>query len=59
MINHELNNPSVDNYRDIEGVAGAIFGTYGVRGVTLTVETGQKTWCSAEKKWRDSHQYRP
>lgn len=49
MINPEFNSPSVDNYRDIEEVANAIFGTYGVRGVTLTAETGQKTWCGAQK----------
>ncbi|MDO4773902.1 MAG: hypothetical protein Q4A37_02150 [Candidatus Saccharibacteria bacterium] len=49
MIRHEFDGPSIDNYRDIEEVAGTMFSTYGVRGVTLTVETGRKTWCGAEK----------
>lgn len=49
MIKHEFDSPDVDDYRDIEEVASAIFGTYGVRGVKLTAETGQKTWCGAEK----------
>lgn len=49
MIKHEFDSPGVDDYRDIKEVASAIFGTYGVRGVTLTVETGRKTWCGAER----------
>lgn len=49
MIKHEFDSPGVDDYRDIEEVASAIFGTYGVRGVKFTTETGRKTWCGAEK----------
>lgn len=44
-----FDSPGVDDYRDIEEVASAIFGTYGVRGVKFTTETGRKTWCGAEK----------
>lgn len=57
MIKHEFDSPDVDDYRDVEEVASrdveevasAIFGTYGVRGVKFTTETGRKTWCGAEK----------
>ena len=49
MIKHEFDSPDVDDYRDVEEVASAIFGTYDMRSVKFTTETSRKTWCGAEK----------